>query len=308
MSTEPNSHEKAAVSRLKDRKIIFVSGKGGVGKSLVAAGLASELSQSGKRVLLAEIGDISYYRDFWHLPKVTHDPVPSGRGFDVALWNGESCLREYVLYYLKMQRLYSLFFENKVMKSLINVAPGLNEIAILGKITSGIRKVGPPMNYDTIVVDCYATGHALALLLAPKGMMEAIKFGPMGHHSREIEAVIQNPKQTAYVVATLLEEMPVVETLEFRDRLVKEIGIEPLIVANKIMSIPASDDELRGLATVDPQGLGDFAKYLLAIRERQALFSKELREKTPGYLRVSFCFSSNPDQLVENAREALREA
>lgn len=315
MSAGPNSHEKPAGSGtlpiLKEtakRKIIFVSGKGGVGKSLVAAGLAAELSQTGQRVLLAEIGDISYYKDFWNLPKVTHDPVPSGYGFDLALWNGESCLREYVLYYLKMQRLYSLFFENKVMKSLINVAPGLNEIAILGKVTSGIRKVGPPMDYDTVVVDCYATGHALALLLAPKGMMEAIKFGPMGHHSREIEAVIQNPNLTAYVVATLLEEMPIVETLEFRERLKNEIGIEPRIVANKIMSIPASDEELKRVLEADPKGLGEFAKYLLAIRERQATFTSQLEKTAPGFAKVPFCFSSNPDQLVENVREALREA
>ncbi|RYZ72083.1 MAG: arsenical pump-driving ATPase, partial [Proteobacteria bacterium] len=215
-----------------DKQILFVSGKGGVGKSLVAAGLARELAKSGKRVLLAEIGETSYYKDFWNLPSIGHEPVKHPEGFDVALWSGETSLREYVLFYLKMDRLYSLFFDNKVMRSLVNVAPGLSEIAILGKITSGIRKVGPPLNYDTIIIDSFATGHALALLQAPKGMMEAIKFGPMGHHSREMDAVIKNPKQTGYIVVTLLEELPVTESLEFRETLRRELGVSADIVAN----------------------------------------------------------------------------
>jgi anion-transporting ArsA/GET3 family ATPase len=290
------------------QKIIIVSGKGGVGKSLVAAGLASLLAESGKRVLLAEIGDTSYYKDFWNLAAVGHDPTPSGRGFDLAIWNGESCLREYVLFYLRMQRLYSLFFENKVMKSLIGVAPGLNEIAILGKITSGIRKVGPPMNYDTIVVDCYATGHALALLQAPKGMMEAIAFGPMGHHSREIEAVIENPELTGYVVATLLEEMPVVETLDFRKALRDAIGIDTAVVANKILEMPVSTEELKALEEKDPQGLGEFAKYLAAKEKNQIEQLAVLNETVSRLAKVKFCFSANPDVLVDQTREALREA
>ena len=225
------------ITSLSEKRILFVSGKGGVGKSLIAAGLAKELADSGKKVLLAEIGETSYYRDFWGLKQeIGQNPSkhPSEK-FDLALWSGETSLREYVLFYLKMERLYNLFFENKVMRALVNVAPGLSEIAILGKMTSGIRKVGPAMNYDIIVVDSYATGHALALLEAPKGMMEAIKFGPMGHHSREMDQVIRNEKLMGYIVITLLEELPVIESIEFRDKLKKEIGVAPMIIANKVM-------------------------------------------------------------------------
>jgi anion-transporting ArsA/GET3 family ATPase len=299
---------EAASKSWATQKIVIVSGKGGVGKSLVAVGLARLLSESGKRVLLAEIGDTSYYKDFWNLASVGHDPTPSGRGFDLALWNGESCLREYVLFYLRMQRLYSLFFENKVMKSLIGVAPGLNEIAILGKITSGIRKVGPPMHYDTIVVDCYATGHALALLQAPKGMMEAIAFGPMGHHSREIEAVIENPALTGFVVATLPEEMPVVETLEFCQSLQSALGADAAVIANKIIELPVSPEELSALEQKDPEGLGEFAKYLGAKNDRQIEQLAVLKKSVPRLAEIKFFFSSDPDELVDQTREALREA
>jgi anion-transporting ArsA/GET3 family ATPase len=292
---------------LSEKRILFVSGKGGVGKSLVAAGLARELAAQGKRVLLAEIGETSYYKDFWSMPPIGHDPVrhPSEK-FDVALWSGETSLREYVLFYLKMERLYNLFFENKVMRSLVNVAPGLSEIAILGKITSGIRKVGPPMNYDVIVVDSYATGHALALLEAPKGMMEAIKFGPMGHHSREMDEVIKNEKLVGYIVVTLLEELPVTESIEFRDALNKALGVSPLFVANKVLHAPLSVADLKIVGQSANPGLSEFARHIEGVEQRQTKYEALLTESGASIVEVPLIFSANPKVLVEKTGEALR--
>jgi len=289
-------------------QILFVSGKGGVGKSLIAASIALEEVRKGRRVLLVEIGDISYYKDFWNLPNVRYQPTRTVHGFDVALWSGDTALREYVLYYLKLEKIYSVFFENKVMRSLINVAPGLNEIAILGKITSGIRKVGPAMDYDLIVVDCYATGHALSLLQAPKGMMEAIQIGPMGHHSREIENVLRNPKICGYIVVTLLEEMPVVETLDFCRSLKAELGIDCQVIANRVLNVPVSREDLLKIESVDPAGMGEFAKYLVFIADRQGDFLQALRKEMSQIKCVPLIFSNDPDQLVVQAGEALRKA
>ena len=295
------------ITSLSEKRILFVTGKGGVGKSLVAAGLARELAALGKHVLLAEIGETSYYKDFWNLPSVGHDPVPHpSEKFDIALWSGETSLREYVLFYLKMERLYNLFFENKVMRSLVNVAPGLSEIAILGKVTSGIRKVGPPMNYDVIVVDSYATGHALALLEAPKGMMEAIKFGPMGHHSREMNDVIKNEKFMSYIIVTLLEELPVTESIEFRKALHKEFGVSPLIVANKVLHAPVTGDELKQLGQGPNSGLAEFARHIEGVELRQRTYESVLQETGAKLVEVPLIFSADPKVLVEKAGEALR--
>lgn len=292
-------------ARWADKRIVFVSGKGGVGKSLIAAAIALEQSQAGRRVLLAEIGETSYYQDFWNLPKVGHEPVRLKQGFDLALWSGESCLREYVLYYLRMERLYRLFFENKVMRALISVAPGLTEVAILGKITSGLRKVGPALDYDLIVVDCYATGHTLALFHAPQGFQEVIQFGPMGHHSQEMRAVLRNPRLCGYEVVTLLEEMPIVETTEFIQKLKDEIGVEAGVIANKILPLPVSERELHKLEAGGPKGLGEFSRYLLKVAERQDRFMGELGRKYASVLRVPLIFSTDPDELVRAAGDAF---
>ncbi len=293
----------------KEKQILFVSGKGGVGKSLVAAGLAHDLAKAGKRVLLAEIGETSYYKDFWNLPSIGHEPVRHPDGFDIALWSGETSLREYVLFYLKMERLYSLFFENKVMRSLVNVAPGLSEIAILGKITSGIRKVGPPLPYDTIIVDSFATGHALALLQAPKGMMEAIKFGPMGHHSREMDKAIKDPKLTGYIVVTLLEELPVTESLEFNQTLKTELGVQVDVVANKILEMPVALTEIDQIANGQGEpapDLQEFSRYLEKTERRQEKYMQTLKESGVDVVTVPLIFSSEPKVLVQATGEALR--
>lgn len=295
-------------SALANQKILFVSGKGGVGKSLIAAGVARQQAASGRRVLLVEIGDTSYYQDFLGLERIGHEPGPTRLGFDIALWSGETCLRDYVLHFLKLERVFKIFFENRVMRALINVAPGLNEISILGKVTSGIRKVGPPLDYDLIVVDCYATGHALALFQAPKGLQEAIGFGPMGTQSREIEAVLRDPKLCGYAVVTLLEEMPVTETLEFRRTMQKELGVRTAIIANKVLRAPASREALEKLARTATQGLGEFAKYLAAITERQDEFLALLRREDPQVAEVPLTFSNDAEELVKVAGEALRQA
>lgn len=304
----PPNPRAAQPSEQKVRpKIIFVAGKGGVGKSLIAAGIASDEAKRGQRVLLAEIGDKSYYQDFFELSSVGHEPTRTALGFDLAMWSGETCLKEYVLYYLKLERIYHIFFENKVMRALINVAPGLNEIAILGKITSGIRKVGPPLPYDVIVVDCFATGHAIALLQAPRGMMQAIGFGPMGTHSREIDAVIRNPALCRYVIVTLLEEMPVTETLEFRVQLANLLNVIPDVIGNKVLELPVSEQTLGALLTGDPKGIGEFSQFLLTIHQRQQRFRQQLLETFGKILEVPLILSNEAKELVDSAREALRQ-
>lgn len=291
------------------QKILFISGKGGVGKSLVAAAVARREAEAGRRVLLVEIGDNSYFKDLFRLKEVGYKPcrVP-GQRFDLAIWNGESCLREYVLHYLKLKRLYHIFFENRVMRALINVAPGLNEIAILGKITSGIRKVGPSLDYDLIVVDCYATGHALALLEAPRGLMEAVRFGPMGTQSREIDAVIRDPELTAFWVVTILEEMPVVETLEFLEVLKEDFGIHCEVIINKVLQHPLTAKELEKLSEEGVHGLDEFARYLAMVSARQSHFLGELKKAKVPLRKIPLILTTDTDRLLKEAEEALRKA
>ena len=289
-------------------RLLFVSGKGGVGKSLTAAAIALAESKRGRRVLLVEIGESSYFKDCWHLPTVGYQPVRTGFGFDLALWNAEACLHEYVLHYLKVESLYRLFFANRVMRTLINVAPGLSEIAILGKLTSGVRHVGPVLDYDLIVVDSFATGHALSMLKAPIGLMEAIKYGPMGSHSRDIAAVLRDSELTGYTVVTLLEELPVTEALEFAEQIKSIYSLDCDFIANKELAPPLSLERLtqleQGLPGADP--LKEFSRHILAVMRRQSELIGLLRGRVKTLIRLPMVFQQDATEVTRVLGESLR--
>lgn len=297
------------------RPYVFVSGKGGVGKSLVAAALAKGTAESGRKTLLVETGARSYYKDFLELETVDHTPRPSGMGFDVALWSGESCLREYVLHLLKLERLYKLFFENKVMHALVSVAPGLSEIAVLGKITSEVRHVGPAFHYETVIVDMPATGHAMAMLRAPKGMAEAIQIGPIAQHSREMHRILCDPTMVALVAVSLLEELPVQETTEFVDEFFREFPIPVHIVANRKLELEISDSDMTALveSLSDPE-LSVLRRFSSGVRDQtRAQNETEIRlskivstGKAKGVHSVPRFYAKAPIAMIDEAKEALQ--
>lgn len=276
-------------------EIIFITGKGGVGKSVVAAAVALQRASVGKKTLLVELGNQSFFKDFFQLNEVAYQPTPLRPNLDVALWSGSECLREYALHLLKIESLYKLFFQNPVTKTLVNVAPALPELSILGKITSGPpRFVGPTMDYDCLVVDAYATGHFLALIRAPAGMAEAVRFGPMGEQSRSIDAVIRNQEICKYVVVSLPEEMPVIEALEVSSGIEKQTGQKPIQVLNKL--IPNLD-------SATGQGSAEFLSFIESekVREKDAL-SQLAKYRT---VKLPFVLANNPWTVVESLSQEL---
>ena len=305
--SQPGMEADAPLGAAFDAPFVFVSGKGGVGKSLVSAALALRGARAGRKTLLVETGERSYFKDFLSLNEVDHHPRPTGLGFDLALWSGESCLREYVLHLLKLERIYKIFFENKVMRALVNVAPGLNEIAILGKITSGVRKVGPPIQYDSIVVDMPATGHALAMFRAPKGMAEAIQIGPMAQHSGEMHRLLCNRQMVSLVVVTLLEELPVSETEEFMSSVKAEFGMPAEVVANRWLDIPMTEGELR---EVQGAGLGEISSYAGGVADSVHSQREQLDRlfaRFESVHRIPRYYSKSPTDMVAAAEEDLRK-
>lgn len=295
------------------QKIIFVTGKGGVGKSTVAAGFALSFADAGFRTLLVELGDFSYFKDYLSLSDVSYDPHEVGLGtdaekakVDLALWTGGLALREYARHLIKLDSLVALFFDNQVMKTFINVAPGLPELALTGKITSGHRKIGPALNYDRIVIDAYATGHMMALLKAPRGMAETIRMGPMGDQSRGIQKILSDPSICEYKIVTLPEELPVTETMELCEQIEQEMGIRPQIILNKIISSGLSESELESIRTSTDASAAEFADFVLTLEHRQTEFRAKLRTLDPQLKEVPFVMETEPGQVVQKISEALR--
>lgn len=223
------------------KKAHLVTGKGGVGKSLFSVVLAHYFSSLGQKILLCELNEHSFFKDYLSLPDISYKPRNWKPNLDISQWSPENCLREYALHLLKVESLYKLFFENPVSKSLIQISPGLHELALLGKLTSSPRKQGPPMNYEQIVVDSFSSGHFLNLLRAPAALNQAVPLGPMGEQSKSIDLWIKNPNFTEVHIVTLAEELPLTESIELFLQLKKEFNIHAKLYLNKVSQLTSAD-------------------------------------------------------------------
>lgn len=294
-----------------NQRLTFVTGKGGVGKSSIAAALAYKKSSTSEnhKVLLAEIGDQSYFQDLFRFDKpleyLPFEALPQDfpRLF-FSLWTGQECLKEYAKHLLKLDSLYRLFFENAIMKTFIQIAPGLPELAIMGKMTSGIRRHGPQLPYESLVMDSFATGHFLALLKAPGALAQTIKYGPMGEQSRSIDQVLRNPEHCEYVIVCLPEELPTRETLELAEKLQNQFGIQPRVVLNRCLAGEESEETLARFAQTYPQAR-DFVDYLQIQKENQEESLSRLREKIPNITQVPFVFDPDPVSFIKKIAEHL---
>ncbi|GIL18829.1 MAG: hypothetical protein BroJett040_25800 [Oligoflexia bacterium] len=285
-------------------EIIFITGKGGVGKSAVAAAFALNRAQLGKKTLLVELGDQSFYSDFFNLSHVCYTPVNLKPNLDVALLSGQESLKEYALHLIKVESLYKIFFENAVTKALINVAPALPELAILGKITSGPpRNVGPKMPYDCIVVDAYASGHFEALIKAPQGMAQAIRFGPMGDQCRSIDAVLKNSNICRYYVVSLPEELPVVEACELASQIQSTLGVKPIHLLNRCL--PINDEDLHHQESKDLQA---FQKRMQQQLQHEKEFLTRLQTENHNVFRLPQIYQVDPWKVVETLAQEIPNA
>lgn len=207
-----------------DKPFIFVTGKGGSGKSVLSLAIAHRLSCRGKNVLLVELGR-RRDRDFSRLPELaglksaSHNPQEIGlhgdRKIFLSVLDPTKSLAEYVDLKLPTAGLAGILLNNRVTASFLEVVPGLPDLVSLGKLWYLLAKAPPsPTRPDVIVLDAPASGHALALLQAPKNFEQITKVGPIHKDAEQMVDFFSRSENTGIALTTLPEEMSVQETLE----------------------------------------------------------------------------------------------
>lgn len=214
---------------LLDRRLLLVTGKGGVGKSTVAAALALRLASAGLRTLLCEVNaDRRLGRMMGH-PEVGPEVRPVELNLSMVDLEPDASMREYVLLKIPSERVYRAVFENRLVRYFLRFIPALAETVMLGKVLWHLRQwPDAPGGFDRIVLDLPATGHALALLGVPHSLVSALPSGPMSTEADWMLELLTDPAITSAVLVSLPEELPVNETLELaqalRGRLKVRIG------------------------------------------------------------------------------------
>jgi anion-transporting ArsA/GET3 family ATPase len=250
---------KAEVSRperlaLLSRRVILVTGKGGVGRTTTTAALARACARAGRRVLIAEIGDPesgwSPLARLYGREQLPEDPTPLERGVDgCVLWatKGHGMFAEKML---PVGALARAAMKSKALERLLDAAPSFQEMGVfyhfLGLVKQQ-RSGGAPM-WDTMIVDMPATGHTLALTGLPTVLLRLMPTGPIAELLREGQAYLNNPKQTACFVVTLPETLPVTEALELIDGLRETNMHVGAVVVNKVVEDVFSPQERAWLA------------------------------------------------------------
>lgn len=248
------------------RRLVFVLGKGGVGKTTVTAALALGLSDAGHRTLLIEVG--SEQRSsalFTTTPSPGGEPAQVRPGLFSLSIDVERSIEEYLATQLKVRPFVELMVRSRAFHAVAQAAPGLAELVTLGKIWDLATLVrGDVPVWDRLVVDCPATGHGLALLDVAGRISELSGSGPIRDQSQKIEQVIHHPAATGIVVVAQPEELAVSEALEAVDTLrSRDLPVAAAVMNSVAPSAFTSDDE-PALAAVAADASADAASRAAA--------------------------------------------
>ncbi|HWW52345.1 MAG TPA: ArsA family ATPase, partial [Acidimicrobiales bacterium] len=217
---------------LLDRQLVFVTGKGGVGKSTIAASLALLAAEQGKRTLVCDLDAKGDLADFYETGPTSFTPHEVQPRLYAMSMDTEESLKEYLTLQLKLPRMARIGPLARIFEFVATAAPGVKEILTVGKVTWEARE----RHYDLVVVDASPTGHIVGQLDAPNAINELVQVGMVRQQTGWLIEVLSDPARTGLVIVTTPEEMPVNETIELSGRIEAETNVNlAAIVVNRVL-------------------------------------------------------------------------
>jgi anion-transporting ArsA/GET3 family ATPase len=220
------------VAGLLQRRLIFVTGKGGVGKSTVAIALGLVAARRGLRTIVAELASQERVRRTFLQSGETFEEVELADGLFTISIDPESAMEEYLR--VKTGPVGHALGSSRLFQAFAMATPGMRELLSIGKVwelAQFERRTRGAGVYDLVIVDSPAAGHGVGILRTPRMFAEIARVGPIAHQARTIAATIADHEFTAVAAVATAEEMPVSETLWLRDALAEdEIPLDAVIV------------------------------------------------------------------------------
>jgi anion-transporting ArsA/GET3 family ATPase len=290
-------------------RVVIVAGKGGVGKTTVTAALARAAAAAGLTTLIVEVEGKSGLAALYGREPLTYEDVVlragGGPGGAADVRGRTLTPDQALLEYLGdhgMSRISRRLVNTGALDVVATAVPGIRDILVLGKIKQ-LERAG---EVDLVVLDAPAAGHAITFLRSAKGLMDAVRVGPINAQARDVMDLLTDPARCQVLLVTLPEETPVNELIETAYNLEDQVGVAlgPVVINGLYADVPGLD--------ADP-GDGPDREALLAAarfrRDRMALQTEQLTrlgDRLPlPQIRLPYLFTADlgPAEL-----EVLAEA
>jgi anion-transporting ArsA/GET3 family ATPase len=277
------------------RRLLFFTGKGGVGKSTVTAATALLAADRGQRVLVVEADAKGAIPGHFEQPFVGFEPREVYPGVCAMAMRTEDSLKEYLKLNLRVPVLGRLGPLARVLDFVATAAPGVKEILTVGKVCWEVREsIEGRSDWDLVVVDAAATGHIIGQLDAPRAIQELVSVGMVREQTDWMVELLSDPSVTGLNVVATPEEMPVNETIELVQRARVELSV-PLgaVVVNRVLPelFTHADEEVFAALRGDEAGrvlttrvgagstaVLDAARLAVSLRRTRAVHLAELRQ------------------------------
>jgi anion-transporting ArsA/GET3 family ATPase len=252
------------------RRLHFVVGKGGVGKTTVTAALARMLAESGRRTLAIEMDAGGRLPAVLEAAPSVGTASPAGPNLCVASIDGRAALEEYLGLVIPVKRLLSTVFSSRIYQYFVAAAPGLKELMTVGKVWyEATRAEGGGMAWDAVVVDAPATGHGLQYLRMPQAARDTFGAGLVQREATRVVELLQDARTTAVHLVTLAEDMPVTEALEAHAQITGPLGL-PMgaVLVNRLHGRRFGPELLAKVGAAGDAAGGEDGALLRAVADR----------------------------------------
>lgn len=292
----------------------IVTGKGGVGKTTVAAALATRLADTGRRVLAVELAADRGLAPLFGRAALPTEPIAVSAGLHAVRVEPRVLVESYFRRLLRLDFLTRRLFSSVTFNAVTTAAPGVTEFLILEHLLQWLdpgrlrRK-----RYDAVVLDAPATGHALRLLRTPRQLLKMVPGGPIAATARQIVALLENPRSCAVLLVSVADEMAVNETIEARSAL-QDLSMRlARPVLNRVFPRRFTSDQARTILALAEGGGTDplLAAARLQIRARQDA-ERHLRRLRGAFgvppipLRQVCAEALEPEELDRLGKDLLR--